>query len=528
LIFFLIDYESTSIWFFNIHRFVGIISVIFLFIASYQIFILQNKSKLLLLFLPMLCILVLGADYMFFFSCYILLLVSTYLFKLKFNQKNFFNFFIKISLLFIFVFVLRQLQVISGVGWDIYFNDLIFQLLNRLSLENFYVGNFSIDSSNFYNNYQIQNPGLNPSINFNELLISFFNSFGFVINKYILFNTFSNYIHQTIIGILFVFLSLILNIKLINQKNIILINISIVNLSYLFSTIIGTLIFQRYYIQWLPSYNFCVYLIYCNLILFFLYLYNFNKYTKNISLIIMFIFLLIRLNIFLESFDNKNISRINFEKNIENLSNSRIATNFIPESTSSYTRSFSTYLSNDGIIFLSENNFIHPGSRFLFNEKDQDNLDFLLPTHIVIQNFNSEFDQNSINLLLNSKNLILMNNYKNSYYVFKIIQPNLNKKALHNVLEKNIHNIKKNIREKLNFICEIDKNNKEIIFNWNKVDDSFINYYVIEEKKQNQRELVTLPSNFISYKIKYTEKTNYRIKAKIGTYEVNSEYCYKY
>lgn len=402
ILFLAYDYESVSRWAFNIHRGLGLGSAILFVLLALNI---KNLKSIPVLIVGVVSAFVLmGADYIYLFTVVIwvisYLVLTAYINPMPWVKTGEI---LRASIVFswlIIAFLIRQLQVIYGVGFSTWANDFIFQVLNRFGLERIYRGTYSVDVIKFYENQQIQNPGMAPVMSlteaFSELISKMIFGFSRYISKGIEIQEFGG-----ILISIFVILAVLIywNLKApfpyrinfiesVNPKNgndfLIISVMSRCVLASVIALVIMTMLFTRYFIQWLPSYN----LLAAGIYLFFGFgLFLFIGRLSNLKFIFaMIIILIIRINPYIQDLDSTSQNnRLLFEQAVNPLKGKFVATNFIPESVSTYTHNFTTMLSDDGIEFLAKNGFIHPATRFLFNEKDEKNTDYLAPEFIVLQ-----------------------------------------------------------------------------------------------------------------------------------------------
>jgi hypothetical protein len=76
------------------------------------------------------------------------------------------------------MFCLRQAQVAIAIGPDVWLHDFFYQLLNRLHLEQLYRGDWSKDTTDFYMQHHILNPGFAPYVGWAQRYWEFFVAVG--------------------------------------------------------------------------------------------------------------------------------------------------------------------------------------------------------------------------------------------------------------------------------------------------------------------------------------------------------------
>jgi hypothetical protein len=165
-------------WAFNIHR---AFSYLGPFGAAYSYWALaasryQNPAWLGMLFLS--CVLLLCADYMFFSFTLLVLACYTLLSRFQQELKFVFRGLLVLSSIFGGVFMLRQIQVVAGVGLDVWKHDFLYQVLNRLHLEYLFEGDWSKTTTDFYASHSILNPGFAPYAPWEERMLQFLKGTG--------------------------------------------------------------------------------------------------------------------------------------------------------------------------------------------------------------------------------------------------------------------------------------------------------------------------------------------------------------
>ena len=198
-----VDHASSSVWTFNIHRafaYVSVLGVIYCFFVSLR----DHKFSLLNVMAMALCsILLLGADYMFFFS-----VLTTCAFLALLWRSETLNYFDRIKALVVLggcfgvAFLLRQAQVILGAGFRIWERDFLFQVLNRIGLEKLYSGDYSTDTVSFYESNHIQNPGLAPVMPLNDRALALIRTLGTGLRTFVLSGDGLNAAYDLWLGVL--------------------------------------------------------------------------------------------------------------------------------------------------------------------------------------------------------------------------------------------------------------------------------------------------------------------------------------
>ena len=169
-----LDAYYISNWAFNIHRAFTYLSV---FGTVHSYWVLKEsayKSKFLLLLFAMAALTLLCADYMFFFFIFAALSVFTLLFQIHRGWQFAAAGQVIICAVFGGVFILRQLQVMAGVGLQVWKRDFLYQILNRLHLEALYKGDWSKTTTDFYSELSILNPGFAPAASWMDRIFHFF------------------------------------------------------------------------------------------------------------------------------------------------------------------------------------------------------------------------------------------------------------------------------------------------------------------------------------------------------------------
>ncbi|MEZ5785110.1 MAG: hypothetical protein R3D62_01190 [Xanthobacteraceae bacterium] len=168
-----LDIYYLTMWYFNVHRAFTYISV---FGTAYAFFRLSDSGGRSFGWAAALfacCLMLIGADYMFFFFTFIALACCALLFWPESGWRAAIVRLFALGAAFGSVFVLRQLQVIAGIGYEMWSKDFHYQVLNRVQREDLFQGDWSKVTSDFYENTFILNPGFAPAAGWPERLHAF-------------------------------------------------------------------------------------------------------------------------------------------------------------------------------------------------------------------------------------------------------------------------------------------------------------------------------------------------------------------
>jgi hypothetical protein len=178
LIFLALDWNYIDNWAFNIHRAFSYLSVMGTILAFCRLWDTNFKSIFWLISFIVLCITLLLSDYIFFFFCFIFLTILIFSKDSYSNQFSIFKPLFILCLIFGLAFALRQIQVILGAGLEVWKHDFLYQILNRLHMEKLFQGNWPKDTTDFYTNNSILNPGFAPPVDWGLRLTGFIDAIG--------------------------------------------------------------------------------------------------------------------------------------------------------------------------------------------------------------------------------------------------------------------------------------------------------------------------------------------------------------
>lgn len=572
----LVDINSTSNWAYNLHRGYGDVAIVIMLLAVYRLLV-ARRALITTYLLGMIgAVLLLGADYMYLASIYVFVFLVVLL--CSSNVKKCFSQTITFSVWFLLAFVLRQVQVILGAGYERWSRDFLFQVLNRLGLESLYGGNYSVDTIRFYSEQQIQNPGFAPKIDLLDVYAKILTDFGsitlkytfgingelhlfsgfivgtlvislsiaYILINYIAFDNFKanllkvvnllgvllcvcmlfgyasnlnqhNLLYYSAFSLLAVAIALVLSLKFEILNSIDLCQtkaISKLVIASIGTVVINVIIFRVYYAQWFASYNLSVIISYllCTYIILNATRSFPNKYYY--SLIVLIIMMRAAPFVSANAFDNIP-NRINYEKAVSAL-NGTVATNFIPESISSYTRKFSTMVSNDGLEFLAGNGYVFPSTQYLLNEKDDKNPNYLLVDYIVLQHSkNGMID--FIRKLNNYPGISIYNS--NEYFTIYKIDHQFFGINSYNIDEK----VRDVLRDKVSVNCLTD--NEVANITWHKPKYPVKGYVLfLGEQRSTMKPVATFGPDTFGYKIPLnSDRVHAMIESDIGMYKGQSE-----
>jgi hypothetical protein len=167
LLFACLDSFSATTWSFNIHRAFSLFAVFgtLLSYINYAGHHFLSKKWAVLFFLS--TFILIGTDYMFYFSVLFLLVMYPMFFWDRFSSTNIRIFACSVPIAFFgAMFVLRQAQVIIGMGFNVWATDFVYQFFNRLHIkvEDIFP-NWIKDTSSFYSNNYVLNPGFARLLN---------------------------------------------------------------------------------------------------------------------------------------------------------------------------------------------------------------------------------------------------------------------------------------------------------------------------------------------------------------------------
>jgi hypothetical protein len=172
-----LDLYYLSTWAFNLHRafsYVSVLATMWAFVG-----LVENRLKsvgwALLLILG--CVLLIGADYVFFIFTFIALALYAVLIIRHEWRTTVANLGILVFC-FGFAFLFRQLQVIFGAGFELWASDFLFQILNRTHREDLFQGDWSQVTTTFYSQNSILNPGFAPRVGWGERMYHFLSDTG--------------------------------------------------------------------------------------------------------------------------------------------------------------------------------------------------------------------------------------------------------------------------------------------------------------------------------------------------------------
>ena len=198
-----LDPQNAFLYGCNIHRAADFASASLVVLASFLFIVRPDTKKALLLIFALL--LAVGADYILFIYLTILTIVIAVVLPhaILFNKKRFaahtllskeyllksFKVVALISSFALSIFAARQVQVIGGAGLEIWKHDFLYQILNRTHKEELYKGKWQDDTSSFYSDNNILNPGFAPKNSVSERFVAIGNVLlknllGFPLAKY--------------------------------------------------------------------------------------------------------------------------------------------------------------------------------------------------------------------------------------------------------------------------------------------------------------------------------------------------------
>ena len=145
-------------WSFNVHRSFTYFSVFGSMYAFLRWSEARNAKWGIVFF--MLCVTLVGTDYMFYFWTMFALLAYITLLE---TEKRMASVTFVIAT-FAAIFLLRQAQVAIGLGPHIWFADFWFQVLNRLNMSYLYPVDWAHLTAEFYEKHRVMNPGFTSTM----------------------------------------------------------------------------------------------------------------------------------------------------------------------------------------------------------------------------------------------------------------------------------------------------------------------------------------------------------------------------
>ncbi|OAI42019.1 hypothetical protein AYO40_01965 [Planctomycetaceae bacterium SCGC AG-212-D15] len=181
-----LDYWSAANVAFNIHRAFGPLSIVAT-IGSYRKWLDTRHLGWLAAF-AVACVALVGADYLFFFVTGLALITATILgfSRVPLSRLDRLKGVAAVGCVTGGIFLIRQLQVATGLGWEMWKRDFVFQVLNRFHLQAFFRGDWDRETVDFYQGMHVLNPGFSHHLSWGYRWHSFTESLGRQFNAYVL------------------------------------------------------------------------------------------------------------------------------------------------------------------------------------------------------------------------------------------------------------------------------------------------------------------------------------------------------
>jgi hypothetical protein len=240
-----LDFEFIDNWALNVHRAFTYFSVFGAALAFMNCTTTTLRVRNIISFV-LLAIVLLFADYIFFFFEFFML--ATLVLFLHWRQWAVMARSLALLIVtFVGAFLLRQVQVIIGAGWNIWTHDFLYQLLNRIHAEYLYAGNWPQATTEFYDSNNILNPGFAPSASWFERISGFVTGTGDAVLVHVLnVGHFSGI--NTVLGAAVIIGVVVHSGLTISTPR------SRLALSFLIAAIAMYALFPRYFLQWYPAF----------------------------------------------------------------------------------------------------------------------------------------------------------------------------------------------------------------------------------------------------------------------------------